>query len=215
MLAPGPNGASPSGSRVHRPCSPTRAPRSCRSTCPVLQHLVCRADHCLRTATTSTSCPPASNPRWALSVDGRMPSPTAPRARHLGMGDMAQPNRRGAACAGISHLETLAAADSCFRSCPTWPVAGSMSVDIIRLPPDSDTRWVSGQGSWLTRCSPSTTGFIFRLLHGYPWLIHRLSYRRTNHHTHPMFAGSRIVGTTNERRRHGVLNDLEPLPPWS
>ena len=48
--------------------------------------------------------------------------------------------------------------------------------------------------------------------HGYPWLIHRLTYRRKNH-ANLHVRGYKEEGTTTTPFDMTVLNDARPLPP--
>jgi xylulose-5-phosphate/fructose-6-phosphate phosphoketolase len=49
---------------------------------------------------------------------------------------------------------------------------------------------------------------IIFAFHGYPWLIHRLTYRRTNHHNLHV-RGYKEEGTTTTPFDMAVLNDLD------
>ena len=53
-----------------------------------------------------------------------------------------------------------------------------------------------------------TTGPIVFAFHGYPWLIHRLTYRRTNHDNMHV-RGYKEEGTTTTPFDMTVLNDLD------
>ena len=58
-----------------------------------------------------------------------------------------------------------------------------------------------------TRCSPTDKPIIFAF-HGYPWLIHRLTYRR-NGHDNIHVRGYKEEGTTTTPFDMCVLNDLD------
>ena len=58
-----------------------------------------------------------------------------------------------------------------------------------------------------TPCSPIDKPIIFAY-HGYPWLIHRLTYRRTNHKNLHV-RGYKEEGTTTTPFDMVVLNDLD------
>ena len=58
-----------------------------------------------------------------------------------------------------------------------------------------------------TRCSPRDKPVIFAH-HGYPWLIHRLTYRRTNHNNIHV-RGYKEEGTTTTPFDMVVRNDLD------
>ena len=53
---------------------------------------------------------------------------------------------------------------------------------------------------------------IIFAFHGYPWLIHRLTYRRTNH-TNLHVRGYKEEGTTTTPFDMAVLNDLDRFSP--
>ena len=57
------------------------------------------------------------------------------------------------------------------------------------------------------RCSPQDKPIIFAY-HGYPWLIHRLTYRRTNHENLHV-RGYKEEGTTTTPFDMVVLNDMD------
>ena len=62
-----------------------------------------------------------------------------------------------------------------------------------------------------TRCSRRDRPVIFAY-HGYPWLIHRLTYRRTNH-ANLHVRGYKEEGTTTTPVRHGDAQRPRPVPP--
>jgi xylulose-5-phosphate/fructose-6-phosphate phosphoketolase len=84
------------------------------------------------------------------------------------------------ACAGdVPTLETLAAVDLLRQSLPDLRVRVVNVVDLMRLVPESEHPHGLPDGEFdaiFTTDRPIVFAF-----HGYPWLIHRLSYRRTNH----------------------------------
>ncbi len=87
------------------------------------------------------------------------------------------------ACAGdVPTLEVLAAADLLRRHLPDLAARAGYVVDIARL-----MRLRSTRTACPTRSSTSFTRDkpVIFAYHGYPWLIHRLAYRRTVHpHLH-------------------------------
>jgi xylulose-5-phosphate/fructose-6-phosphate phosphoketolase len=111
------------------------------------------------------------------------------------------------ACAGdVPTLETLAAADLLRRHLPDLKVRVVNIVDLMTLPPDN----VHPHGlrdrdfdALFTKDRP-----VIFAYHGYPSLIHRLTYRRTNHdnfHVH----GYNEEGTTTTPFDMVVLNKLD------
>ncbi len=84
------------------------------------------------------------------------------------------------ACAGdIPTLETLAAADILRRRLPELKVRVVNVVDIMRLQPEAEHPHGLSErefDSMFTTDKP-----IIFAYHGYPWLIHRLTYRHSSH----------------------------------
>ncbi|OBF53020.1 phosphoketolase [Mycobacterium sp. 852002-53434_SCH5985345] len=111
------------------------------------------------------------------------------------------------ACAGdIPTLETLAAADILRRELPELAVRVVNVVDLMRLQPDSEHPHGLPDKEFdalFTRDKP-----VIFAYHGYPWLIHRLTYRRTNH-PHIHVRGFKERGTTTTPFDMVMLNDLD------
>jgi xylulose-5-phosphate/fructose-6-phosphate phosphoketolase len=84
------------------------------------------------------------------------------------------------ACAGdIPTLETLAAVDILRQHLPDLRIRVVNVVDLMRLQPDSEHPHGLSDPEFdaiFTEDRPIVFAY-----HGYPWLIHRLAYRRTNH----------------------------------
>ncbi len=111
------------------------------------------------------------------------------------------------ACAGdVPTLETLAAAHLLRELLPTLKVRVVNVVDLMKLQPESDHPHGLPDrdfDSLFTTDRP-----VIFAYHGYPWLIHRLTYRRKNHgnlHVH----GYKEEGTTTTPFDMVVLNDLD------
>jgi xylulose-5-phosphate/fructose-6-phosphate phosphoketolase len=111
------------------------------------------------------------------------------------------------ACAGdIPTLETLAAADILRRELPDLAVRVINVVDIMRLQPESEhPHGLSDHefDSLFTIDKP-----VIFAYHGYPWLIHRLTYRRANH-AQMHVRGFKERGTTTTPFDMVMLNDLD------
>ncbi len=111
------------------------------------------------------------------------------------------------ACAGdVPTLETLAAVDILRQRLPDLKIRVVNVVDLMTLQPQSehphglsDTQF----DSLFTTNKPIIFAF-----HGYPWLIHRLTYRRTNHRNLHV-RGYKEEGTTTTPFDMVVLNDLD------
>ena len=111
-------------------------------------------------------------------------------------------------CAGdIPTLETLAAAALLREHLPDLKVRVVNVVDLMRLQPTSRAPARAVRRPSSTRCSRSDRPVIFAY-HGYPWLIHRLTYRRTNHDNIHV-RGYKEEGTTTTPFDMVMLNDLD------
>ena len=111
------------------------------------------------------------------------------------------------ACAGdIPTLETLAAVDIMRQNFPDLKVRVINVVDLMTLQPESEhPHGLSDKNfdSLFTTDKPIIFAF-----HGYPWLIHRLTYRRTNHNNLHV-RGYKEEGTTTTPFDMVVVNDLD------
>ena len=111
------------------------------------------------------------------------------------------------ACAGDTPtLETLAAVDILRQHFPNLKVRVINVVDLMTLQPENEhPHGLSDQefDSLFTTNKP-----IIFAYHGYPWLIHRLTYRRTNHHNLHL-RGYKEEGTTTTPFDMVVMNDLD------
>ncbi|MGA9028319.1 MAG: phosphoketolase family protein, partial [Steroidobacteraceae bacterium] len=139
-------------------------------------------DHCLRSRHYVNVVVAGKHPapQW-LDMDGAI--------RHcsqgIGIWQWASSDQRGEpdivmACAGdVPTLETLAAVSLMRAHLPQIKVRVVNVVDLMKLQPDSEHPHGLSDAdfdSLFTVDKPVIFAF-----HGYPWLIHRLTYRRTNH----------------------------------
>jgi xylulose-5-phosphate/fructose-6-phosphate phosphoketolase len=111
------------------------------------------------------------------------------------------------ACAGdVPTLETLAAVDILRQQFPDLKVRVINVVDLMILQPQSEhPHGLSDKDfdSLFTVDKPVIFAF-----HGYPWLVHRLLYRRTNH-KNVHVRGYKEEGTTTTPFDMTVLNELD------
>jgi xylulose-5-phosphate/fructose-6-phosphate phosphoketolase len=111
------------------------------------------------------------------------------------------------ACAGdIPTLEILAAADLLRTHLPELKVRVINVVDIMRLEPDTEHPHGLSDREFDALFTPDKP--VIFAYHGYPWLIHRLTYRRTNHHNLHV-RGYKEEGTTTTPFDMVMLNDLD------
>ncbi|HEY3269394.1 MAG TPA: phosphoketolase family protein [Armatimonadota bacterium] len=111
------------------------------------------------------------------------------------------------ACAGDTPtLETLAAVDLLRQHVPDLKVRVINVVDLMKLQPASEHPHGLSDRDFDTLFT--TDKPIIFAYHGYPWLIHRLAYRRTNHKNLHV-RGYKEEGTTTTPFDMVVLNDLD------
>ena len=111
------------------------------------------------------------------------------------------------ACAGnVPTLETLAAVSILREQLPQVKVRVINVVDLMKLQPQSEHPHGLSDAEFdclFTRDKPIIFAF-----HGYPWLIHRLTYRRTNHDNLHV-RGYKEEGTITTAFDMTVLNDTD------
>ncbi|MFJ8966409.1 phosphoketolase [Lentzea sp. NPDC102401] len=111
------------------------------------------------------------------------------------------------ACAGDAPtVEVLAATKLLREHLPTLRVRVVNVVDLMRLQPD--TEHPHGMPDREFDALFTTGRPVIFAYHGYPWLIHRLTYRRTNHHNLHV-RGYKEEGTTTTPFDMLVLNDMD------
>ncbi len=103
-------------------------------------------------------------------------------------------------------LETLAAGDIIRRELPELKVRVINVVNLMKLQtPEEHPHGLSHRDFDIMFTTDKPIIFAF---HGYPWLIHRLTYRRTNH-SNLHVRGYKEEGTTTTPFDMVVLNDLD------
>jgi xylulose-5-phosphate/fructose-6-phosphate phosphoketolase len=111
------------------------------------------------------------------------------------------------ACAGdVPTLEVLAAADVLRQHCTDLKVRVVNVVDLMTLQPESEHPHGMSDAefdSLFTTDKP-----VIFAYHGYPWLIHRLTYRRHNHQNLHV-RGYKEEGTTTTPFEMAAMNDLD------
>jgi xylulose-5-phosphate/fructose-6-phosphate phosphoketolase len=166
-------------------------------------------DHCLRSRNYVNVIVAGKQPApvW-LTMDQAVKHCTA----GLGIWEWASNDRGGepdvvmACCGDVPALETLAAVDILHRTLPELKVRVINVVNLMKLQPASEHPHGLSDKEFdilFTRDRPIIFAF-----HGYPWLIHRLTYRRTNHKNLHV-RGYKEEGTTTTPFDMVVLNDLD------
>jgi len=111
------------------------------------------------------------------------------------------------ACAGdVPTLETLAAVQILRQHLPELKIRVVNVVDLMRLQPATEHPHGLDDHDFDTLFT--TDRPIIFAYHGYPWLIHRLTYRRTNHGNLHV-RGYKEEGTITTPFDMAVLNDLD------
>ena len=176
---------------------------------PDANTLLSVTDHCLRSRHYVNLIIAGKQPelQW-LDMDAAIKHCTA----GIGIWEWAS-NDRGSepdvvmACAGdVPTLETLAAVDLLRQHFSDLKVRVVNVVDLMKLQPKEEhPHGLSHQEFDTIFTTDKPIVFAY---HGYPWLIHRLTYRRTNHRNLHV-RGYKEEGTTTTPFDMVVLNDLD------
>ncbi|MGI5522558.1 phosphoketolase family protein [Micromonospora sp. CA-259024] len=176
---------------------------------PDANTLLATMDHCLR-----------SRHYINVVVAGKQPAPN-----WLTMTEAIQHTRRGlgiwewasndggsepdvvlACCGDVPTLEALAAVELLRQHLPELKVRLVNVVDLMRLQPATEHPHGLTDNEFDTIFTEDRP--IIFAYHGYPWLIHRLTYRRTNHDNLHV-RGYKEEGTTTTPFDMVMLNDLD------
>jgi xylulose-5-phosphate/fructose-6-phosphate phosphoketolase len=111
-----------------------------------------------------------------------------------------------ACCGDVPTLETLAAVDLLRQCLPELRIRVVNVVDLMRLQTASEHPHGLSDAEFDSLFTTSRP--IVFAHHGYPWLIHRLTYRRTNH-ANLHVRGFKEEGTTTTPFDMVMLNDLD------
>jgi xylulose-5-phosphate/fructose-6-phosphate phosphoketolase len=176
---------------------------------PDANTLLSVADHCLRSRDYVNLIVAGKQP--ALQYLS-MPDAIAHCTRGIGIWEWAsndedaEPDVVLGCCGDVPTLETLAAAAILRERLPELRVRVVNVVDLMRLQPD--TEHPHGLSDKEFDALFTTDRPIVFAYHGYPWLIHRLTYRRTNHGNLHV-RGYKEEGTTTTPFDMVMLNDLD------
>jgi xylulose-5-phosphate/fructose-6-phosphate phosphoketolase len=176
---------------------------------PDANTLLSVADHCLRSRDYVNVIVAGKQPQLQyLDMDAAVKHCT----EGLGIWEWASNDKGGEpdvvmACAGdIPTLETLAAVDILRREFPQLRVRVVNIVNLMRLLQPAEHPHGLPDKEFDTLFT--TDKPIIFAYHGYPWLIHRLAYRRTNHRNLHV-RGYKEEGTTTTPFDMVVMNDLD------
>jgi xylulose-5-phosphate/fructose-6-phosphate phosphoketolase len=111
-----------------------------------------------------------------------------------------------ACCGDVPTLETLAAVDILRHTLPDLKIRVVNVVDLMTLQPSTEHPHGLSDREFDSLFSANKP--VVFAFHGYPWLIHRLTYRRTNHGNFHV-RGYKEEGTTTTPFDMTVLNDLD------
>jgi xylulose-5-phosphate/fructose-6-phosphate phosphoketolase len=176
---------------------------------PDANTLLSVTDHCLRSRNyvNVVVAGKQSAPQW-LTMDEAVKHCEA----GVGIWEWAS-NDRGASpdivmacCGDVPTLETLAAVQLMRKHAPEIKVRVVNVVNLMKLQPEKEHPHGLSDPEFdaiFTKDKPIIFAF-----HGYPWLIHRLTYRRTNHHNLHV-RGFKEEGTTTTPFDMAVLNQID------
>ncbi len=176
---------------------------------PDTNTLLSVADHCLRSRNYINVIVAGKQPalQW-LDMDAAIKHCT----KGLGIWDWASNDKHTEpdvvmVCAGdVPTLETLAAVDILWEHLPELKIRLINVVDLLTLQPSEEhPHGISDREFDILFTQDRPIIFAF---HGYPWLIHRLTYRRTNHKNLHV-RGYKEEGTTTTPFDMTVRNDLD------
>jgi xylulose-5-phosphate/fructose-6-phosphate phosphoketolase len=176
---------------------------------PDANTLLSVADHCLRSRNYVNVIVAGKQPALTYLP---MEEAVAHCTRGVGIWEWASNDEGGepdvvlACCGDVPTLETLAAAAILRERLPALSVRVVNVVDLMRLQPESEHP--HGLSDHEFDALFTTDRPVVFAYHGYPWLIHRLTYRRTNHHNLHV-RGYKEEGTTTTPFDMVMLNDLD------
>jgi xylulose-5-phosphate/fructose-6-phosphate phosphoketolase len=176
---------------------------------PDTNTLLSVADHCLRSRNYVNVIVAGKQPQFNwLSMDEAIIHCT----RGAGIWEWASTDSDGApdvvlACCGdVPTLETLAAASILRSQLPSLKVRVVNVVDLMRLEPETEHPHGMSDAEFDALFGVNVP--VIFAYHGYPWLIHRLTYQR-NGHSNFHVRGYKEEGTTTTPFDMVMLNDLD------
>lgn len=175
---------------------------------PDANTLLSTIDHCLRSRNyiNLTITGKHNSPQW-LSMDEAIAHCT----KGIGTWDWASNDQGGEpdvvmACAGdVPTLETLAAVSILREHLPNLKIRVVNVVDLMRLEPDTEHSHGLSNPEYDDLFTKDKE--IIFAFHGYPWVVHRLTYRRNNRNIH--VRGYKEEGTITTAFDMTVQNDMD------
>jgi xylulose-5-phosphate/fructose-6-phosphate phosphoketolase len=174
---------------------------------PDANTLLSVADHCLRSKNyiNLIIAGKQSAPQW-LGMDEAVKHCAAGLGVWDWASDEGEPDVVMACCGDVPTLETLAAISELRKNYPDLRIRVVNVVDLMTLQPvEEHPHGLSDEDFNQLFTTDKPVIFAF---HGYPWLIHRLTYRRNNHDNIHV-RGYKEEGTTTTPFDMCVLNNLD------
>jgi xylulose-5-phosphate/fructose-6-phosphate phosphoketolase len=176
---------------------------------PDANTLLSCADHCLRSRNYVNVIVAGKQPALQyLDMESAIKHCTA----GIGIWDWASNDRDSepdivmACCGDIPTLETLAAVELLRHYLPELRIRVINVVDLMKLQPESEHPHGMSDSEYVSLFTPDKP--VVFAFHGYPWLIHRLTYRRPCH-ANLHVRGYKEEGTTTTPFDMVVRNDLD------
>jgi xylulose-5-phosphate/fructose-6-phosphate phosphoketolase len=175
---------------------------------PDTNTLLSVADHCLRSRHYVNVIVAGKQPQLSyLSMEEAIAHCT----RGVGIWEWAgntngEPDVVLACCGDVPTMETLAATKLLREHCPDLKVRVINVVDLMRLQSEHEHPHGMSDREFDALFTPDKP--VIFAFHGYPWLIHRLTYARLNH-ANLHVRGYKEEGTTTTPFDMVMLNDLD------
>ena len=165
-------------------------------------------DHCLRSLNyiNLVVCGKHDAPQW-LTMDAAVEHCT----EGIGIWQWASNDQGGepdvvmACCGDVPTLETLAAVSILREHLPELKIRVVNVVDLMKLEPDTEGPHGLSDTDYDSLFTKDK--HIIFAFHGYPWLVHRLTYRRANRNLH--VRGYKEEGTITTAFDMTVMNDMD------
>ena len=167
------------------------------------------ADHCLRSTNYVNVIVADKQPHLLyLDMDNAVKHCTKGAGiwRQASSDQDSEPDLVMASCGDIATMEALAATALLRQHFPELKVRFVNVVDLFRLVPDTEHPHGFSDREFDALFTPNKP-VIFNF-HAYPWLIHRLTYRRTNHHNIHV-RGYKEKGNINTPMELAIQNQVD------